>query len=140
MKKILCATRGGEASYRTQDAVIDKAKSEGATIIFLYVADIEFLKQSSRGARPDLVQQEMDRMGEFLLAMAVERAAKQGVEAESFCRHGDLFQALKEVALEEEVALIAFGRPAQEGVFQMSGLEKLVQKLEEETGVKADII
>ena len=44
MKKILCATRGGEASLRTQDAVIAMAQETGATILFLYVVDVEFLK------------------------------------------------------------------------------------------------
>ena len=140
MDKILCATRGGEASYRTQDAVIAKAKSEGASILFLYVADVEFLKHTSTGVRPDIVQQEMDRMGEFLLAMACERAENAGVAAEPICRHGDLFQALKGVAMEAEVSMIAFGRPAEGGIFQLGALEKLVEKLEEETGVETAII
>jgi nucleotide-binding universal stress UspA family protein len=140
MKKILCATRGGEASYRAQDQVIARAKQEEAVVLFLYVADVEFLKQASGGARHDLVQQEMDRMGNFLLAMACERAAKEGVEAQPILRHGNFSQALAAVAVEEEVALIALGRPGEESVFQLSGLEKLAAKLEEETGVKAEIV
>ena len=36
MGKILCATRGGAESYRTQDAVIELAKDQGDSIIFLY--------------------------------------------------------------------------------------------------------
>ena len=75
MKKILCATRGGEASIRAQDAVIARAKEEDAVVLFLYVADVEFLKRTSYGARADVVQQEIERMGSFLLAMACERAA-----------------------------------------------------------------
>ena len=82
MGKILCATRGGEASYRTQDAVIEKAQAEDAVILFLYAADINFLRTTSHGVRPDIIRNEMDRMGDFLLTMAVERAAKQGVKAE----------------------------------------------------------
>jgi nucleotide-binding universal stress UspA family protein len=140
MSKILCATRGGEASYRTQDAVIARAKGEGAEVLFLYVVDLEFLKQTFTGARADVMLHEMERMGNFLLAMACERAEKAGVQARPVLRHGSLVEALREVAGEEEVTLIAFGRPAKESVFQPSGLEKLTQKLKEETGILTEII
>ena len=40
MKKILCATRGGEASRKTQDAVIAMAKEEGAKVLFLYIISL----------------------------------------------------------------------------------------------------
>jgi hypothetical protein len=35
MGKTLCATRGGEASYRTQDAAIALAKERGDELVFL---------------------------------------------------------------------------------------------------------
>ena len=78
MGTILCATRGGEDSLRTQDAVIARAKEQGADILFLYAADVEFLGKTASGVRTDVMQQEMDRMGTFLLVMACERAAAQG--------------------------------------------------------------
>jgi len=141
MSTILCATRGGEASYRAQDAVIAKAKKKGGAVLFLYVADIEFLKQTARGVRPHVVQQEMDRMGNFLLAMACERAAEQGVEARPVLRRGSLAPALQEVAREEKVTLIALGRPAgKESVFRLTGLEELARKIERATGVPTEII
>jgi hypothetical protein len=139
MSRILCATRGGEASYRAQDSVIARAKEEGSTILFLYVVDLEFLKRTPHAVRHDVVQREMDRMGSFLLAMACERAAKQGVEAQPVLRHGSLASALTEVALEEEVTLIALGRPAEESVFQLAGLEELTKKIEDETGIATQI-
>ena len=111
MKKILCATRGGEASRRTQDAVIAMAKEKGASILFLYVVDVEFLKLTARGVRPDVVATELEHMGEFLLAMACERAAAQGVRAEMCVRHGPLVEALESAAAEEGADAIAFGRP-----------------------------
>jgi len=95
MNKILCATRGGEASRRTQNAVIEMAKEHGATIVFLYVVDIEFLRLTARGVRPEVVMTEMEHMGEFLLAIAVERAMKQGVEAQGVLRRGPLVEALE---------------------------------------------
>jgi len=141
MKKILCATRGGEASQKTQDAVIEMAKTEGATILFLYVVDVEFLKVTARGVRPDVVAAELEHMGEFLLAIACERAAAQGVVAESCLRHGPLVQALESAAREEGVDAIAFGRPAgPDSSFSLADLEVLTAQLEKDTGIRTYIL
>lgn len=141
MKKILCATRGGEASQRTQDKVIAMAKEEGAKILFLYVVDVEFLRLTARGVRLDVVQAEMEHMGEFLLAMACERAAAQGVQAETCLRHGSLLEALESAAREEGADAIAFGRPAgPESSFSLADLERLTAQIEEDTGIKTCIL
>lgn len=141
MKKILCATRGGEASRRTQDVVIAMAKKEGATILFLYVVDVEFLKVTARGVRLDVVTTEMERMGEFLLAIACERAAAQGVKAEMCLRHGSLLEALESAAREEGVDAVAFGRPAgPESSFSLADLERFAAQIEEDTGIKTHIL
>ncbi len=143
MTKILCATRGGEASYRTQDAAIALAKERGDELLFLYVVDIEFLKKTARGVRPDVVTSEMEKMGEFLLAMAQERAEKQDVTANYVLRYGNLRQELVAAAGDEEldVDLVVLGKPAgEESAFVLASLEKLATQIETETGVKARII
>ncbi len=141
MKRILCATRGGEASRRTQDLVVTMAKEKGATVLFLYVVDVEFLKLTARGVRPDVVTTEMEHMGEFLLAMACERAAAQGVQAEMCLRHGPLVEALESAAREEGVDAIAFGRPTGlDSSFSLSDLESLALRIEEDTGIKTYIL
>lgn len=141
MKKILCPTRGGEASLRTQDKVIAMAKEEGATILFLYVVDVEFLKLTARGTRPDVVTTEMEHLGEFLLALACERAAAQGVEAEMCLRHGPLVEALESAAREEDVDAVAFGRPAgAASSFSLADLKLLAETIEADTGVKTHIL
>ena len=141
MNKILCATRGGEASQKTQDAVIAMAKEQGATILFLYVVDVEFLRLTARGVRPDVVSTEMEHMGEFLLAMACERAAAQSVEAEACLRHGSLVKALESAAREEGADAIAFGRPAgPDSSFALADLEELAAQIEEDIGIKSYIL
>lgn len=141
MRKILCATRGGEASQRTQDGVIAKAKAEGAGIVFLFVVDVEFLRLTARGVRPDVVAAELEHMGEFLLAIACERATAQGVVAEMCVRHGSLGEALKSAALDYEVDAIAFGRPAgPESSFSLSDLERLASQITDETGIETYIV
>jgi nucleotide-binding universal stress UspA family protein len=141
MEKILCATRGGEASQRTQDAVIAMAKEAGASIVFLYIVDVDFLKLTVRGVHADVVNIEMEHMGEFLLAMACERAAAQGVEAEGVLRHGPLIEALESAAREEGVDAIAFGRPAGVGSsFSLADLEALTARIEKDTGIQTYIL
>jgi hypothetical protein len=141
MGKILCATRGGEASHRTQDAVIALAQEQGDSIVFLYVLDTDFLGYTERAVRPDVVATEMEHMGEFLLVMACERAKKQGVKATSYVKRGHLADALKETAVEQDVTLVALGRPAgEESRFQQSSLEELAADITAETGIEARII
>lgn len=140
MKKIMCATRGGDASLRTQDAVIAKAKEEGASLVFLYIVDLEFLKQTMVGVNLEVMRQEMAKMGEFLLCMACERAAKAGVEAASLLHPGPLVRGLKEAASEEGVTLLVLGRPAEESVFRLAKLEQLAAEIEQATGVETIIV
>ena len=106
MGRILCATRGGEASFRAQDAAIALAQERGDELLFLYVVDIGFLQKTERAVRPDVVKAEMEKMGEFLLAMAQERAQKQGVKASYALCHGDLCVARSGTQRNDERGLL----------------------------------
>jgi nucleotide-binding universal stress UspA family protein len=141
MGKILCATRGGAASYRTQDAVIALAEERRDSVVFLYVVDMAFLDYTARAVRPDVVAAEMRNLGEFLLAMACERAARQGVEATPVVKHDHLADALQQAAFEEEVTLIAFGRPLGDGSrFQLAALEEFATEISDVTGIETRIV
>ena len=140
MGKILCATRGGEASYRTQDAAIALAKEQGDTLLFLYVVDLHFLDKTAGAGVVD-VEREMVKMGQFLLLMAQERAVEQGVTAEMICHKGQVREGLKSVAHEEKVSLIVLGRPADlESVFQLADLQAFAAEVESETGIETRIV
>jgi nucleotide-binding universal stress UspA family protein len=141
MGKILCATRGGEASYRTQDAAIALAKERGDELLFLFVVDTHFLDRAGRAVRPDVVAEEMSRMGEFLLAMAQERAQEQGRAADYLLRRGEFRDELKAAAREEGVDLVVLGQPAGTGsAFVPADLEAFAAEIESETGVETRII
>jgi hypothetical protein len=141
MGKILCATRGGEASYRTQDAAIVLAKERGDELLFLFVVDTHFLDRAGRAVRPDVVAEEMSHMGEFLLAMAQERAQEQGVAADYLLRRGEFRNELKAAAYGEGVALVVLGQPAGTGsAFAPADLEAFAAEIESETGVETRII
>jgi nucleotide-binding universal stress UspA family protein len=140
MGKILCATRGGEASYRTQDKAIALTKERGDTLLFLYVADLHFLDKTAASIVVD-VGDEVTKMGEFLLLMAQERAREAGVEASLITRQGDVRQQIKAAAVEEDVDLVVLGRPADESSrFKLEALQAFAAEIEEETGIRAVIL
>jgi len=140
MTTILCATRGGEASYPNQDFAIALAKERNADLLFIYVTDVQFL---DRLASPVLVdmEAEMDRLAEFLLLMAKERAEKSGVNAETIVRRGDFRAALEEVAKEHEVSLIMLGSPAGEtSITGQEYLEHLAEDVWTDTGIETLLV
>jgi nucleotide-binding universal stress UspA family protein len=140
MGKILCATRGGEASYRTQDKAIELALQRGDELVFLYVVNIEFLNKTAAPIVVD-VATEIERMGEFLLAMAQERAREAGVEASLVTRKGDVREQIKAAAVKEGVDLVVLGRPADEAsLFKLEALRAFAAEIEEETGIPAVIL
>jgi len=140
MGKILCATRGGEASYHTQDAAIALAKERDDTLLFLYVVDLRFLDKVSGAGVVD-AEQEMTKMGNFLLLMAKERAAQQSITADTICRQGEMHEEVKNAARAEDISLIVLGQPAgDESVFDLADLETIASEIEEETGVETRII
>lgn len=140
MGKILCATRGGEASYQTQDKVIALAKERGDELLFLFVVDTHFLDKTAAPIVVD-VGNDIAGMGEFLLLMAKERAAKENVEATTTIREGEVFEELQKAALEEEVSMVVLGRPmGEESVFKLDELERLAQQIEADTGIKVQIL
>lgn len=141
MGKILCATRGGEASYRTQDAAIALAQEQGDELLFLYVVEIGFLDKTASAVRPDVVATELENLGQFLLLMAEERAAKQNVSADHILRHGDLRKELKAAAQLPDVTLVVLGKPSGDAsAFVPEGLKTFAAEIEYETGTPVRII
>lgn len=142
MGRILCATRGGEASRRTQDAAIALAKEQGDDLIFLYVADSSFLNHTAAPLVID-VESRLVKMGEFQLLMAQERAAAQGVSAQTIVREGKLRAELVGAARELEVDLIVLGRSVdrhEQAIFDETGLQAFATSLQTITGAKVRIL
>lgn len=141
MKKILCATRGGDASIRAQDAAIALAKEQNAELWFIYVVDIHFMDRSLYAMRRDVVAGEMEHLGEFLLAMAQERAQQQGVAAKTILRSGELRQKLIEVARDEGMDTVLLGKPAgDKSAFALEALEAFASDIEVQSGVPVRIL
>jgi nucleotide-binding universal stress UspA family protein len=140
MGLILCATRGGEASYRTQQSAIQLAKERGDDIIYLYVIDLSFLNKT---AAPIVIniENELEEMGRFFLLMATERSAEQGVEARSVIRKGIIQEEIKSTVTDEGATLVVLGSPAgEQSSFQIESLEAFADEIREETGAEAIIM
>jgi nucleotide-binding universal stress UspA family protein len=140
MKKILCATRGGEASYHTQDAAIQRAKETVQELIFFYAVDVEFLSHANYTLRSDVIEEELDNMGEFLMEMAVERARARKVSARYIVKHGNLLETLCETVAEEKVNLVVLGSPGEDSAIAVTSLDHLANAIQERAGVKVAIL
>lgn len=140
MGKILCATRGGEDSYRAQDAAIALAQERGDELVFLFVVNIDFVHKTARAVRPDIVEAEMAKMGGFLLEMARERARARGVGAGVVLRHGTLATEIKAAVRELGVTAVVLGRPAEGGVYALEELEAFAEDLTAGSDVRTYIV
>jgi nucleotide-binding universal stress UspA family protein len=140
MGRILCATRGGEDSKRTQQAAIALAKERGDELVFLYVADASFLDNIAAPVVVD-VQLELDRMGRFQLALAQEQAAEQGVAAQITIRHGHLHAEVIAAARELGISLVVLGRPqGPTAIFDETDQEGFAAEIEERTSAEVRIV
>ena len=135
MSKILCAIRGGEASQRIQDIGIQLAKERGEGMVFLYVVNIKFIDKASAALR-ESVTLEMEKLGDFLLLMAQERAKKQDVIAETLLRHGYLQEEFEAAASAPEISTVLLGTPGEEGNFSMETLKVVAAEIEENCQVE----
>lgn len=137
---LLCPTRGGEASYPNQDQAIELAKERDAHLIFLYVSNVHFLDLIAAPKVFD-IEAELDEMGEFLLIMAQERAAKAGVEADTIVRRGEFRETLKEVIEEYQVTTVVLGAAGKEtGVLTQEYIDTLSEELCSETGTEFIVV
>lgn len=140
MQTILFPTRGGPASYPNQERVIALAKEEEARIVFMYVSDVQFLNHVMSPVVVD-VEAEIEEMGEFMLAMAQERAAEAGVDADILVRRGVFREALKEAIAETGADVVVLGAPAKgTGITTPAYRKELTRQVIEETGVEVLVV
>jgi nucleotide-binding universal stress UspA family protein len=140
MGLILCATRGGEASYRTQKVAISLAKERNDEIVFLYIINLHFLDKTSAPIVVD-IENELEQMGRFFLLMAKEQAKEQGVEVRTIIRKGEVRDEIVNIARDESASLVVLGRPAgKQSAFQMSSLRDFMDEIERVTGAETVLV
>jgi nucleotide-binding universal stress UspA family protein len=135
-KRILCATRGGQASQPTHQKAIEIALDRGAELIFLYVFDQRAIQQV---ATPIVinVSSQMEHMRAFLRNTAQIQATKAGVRARVLVRAGSLREQIQTIAKEQGVDLIVMGNPGEKSsLFKREALQALADEIEAETGIQ----
>jgi nucleotide-binding universal stress UspA family protein len=133
---ILCPTRGGKASYPNQERAIALAKERGVDLLFLYVSNVEFLGQSWMPKVVD-IEAELDEMGDFLLAMAQERAQKAGVTAHTTVRRGVFNHVLREVIAAYPIDSVVMGSAAMgAGLVTPEYMRKLGEEISREMKIE----
>lgn len=137
---VVCATRGGEGSRAAQEVAIRYAQEHQKELIFMYVVDFETLDEFDDSLTP-AVREELTWLGQSLLRIAGNRAEQAGVSAEIVIREGKV-QAVIEAYLQESQAdLLILGAPrgTSANVFGDDAIEKFAQRIQEDTGVRAEI-
>jgi nucleotide-binding universal stress UspA family protein len=142
MGRVVCATRGGEASRRTQQRAIDLAKERDADLVFMCVVDPEFAVSPDDELQQAL-RDELVRLGRSLLCIAQARAEEQGVEADTVVRCGPVAENLKTYLEESDAELLVIGAPAKERATEVLGpenVEELADSIEDSIGVEVIVV
>jgi nucleotide-binding universal stress UspA family protein len=142
MGPIVCATRGGEASRRTQERAIALARETGAPLIFLFVADTNFA-QPSNSSLADALADELERLGRGLLYIARSRAEEQDVLAQMVVRRGAIRQTIIEFLREVQASALVLGAPGtgtEKKAFSPGELPQFAQEISASTGVEVIVV
>jgi nucleotide-binding universal stress UspA family protein len=137
MGRVVCATRGGEASRRTQQRAIDLAKERDADLVFMCVVDPEFAEPGDEALQQAL-RDELMRLGQSLLCIAQARAEEQGVEAETVVRCGPVTENLRSYLEGTHADVLVIGAPAKERTTEVLGPEN-VDELAESIAGSSDV-
>ena len=142
MGPIVCATRGGKASRRTQEQAIALAHERGDRLIFLFIADTTFTRPNNQALAQALTD-ELERLGSRLLCIAQARAHQQGIEADMVVRHGPVREAIENFLREVQASTLILGAPqagSAEQIFAPGEMSQFAQEIHAATGVEVIIV
>lgn len=141
MTTILYPTRGGASAYHNQDWAMSLAQERGADLLLLYVSNVHFLDHMAAPKPVELIENELEEMGEFLLTMAQERAEKAGLKAETLVRSGAFAVALGKIIAERDILVVVLGCPADENaVTSVEYINELASVLRDEHAVEVFVV
>lgn len=140
MSNVVCATRGGEGSRAAQETAIRYAQEKDQNLIFMYVVDFKTLDEFDDSLLP-AVREELTWLGQSLLRIARHRAEQAGVTAEIVIREGNVQQKIEEFLQETHADILFLGAPrgTTANVFGDDAIEKFAQKIQDDTGIRANI-
>lgn len=138
MGPIVCATRGGEASRRTQQQAIALAKERGAKLVFLSVVNPESVGPVD-GPLGAALADEMKRLARSLLRIAQARALEQGVKAQALVRSGPVWQSIEDALRQLQASALVIGMPRQgeeAEIFEPEDMQVFVAAVRRDLGIE----
>jgi nucleotide-binding universal stress UspA family protein len=141
-RPIVCATRGGQASRRTQERAIALAQERSAPLIFLFVTDPSFAGLQD-GTMQAALTDELLRMGRSLLCIAEARAEKQGQEAHKAVKCGASWETIEEYLQQVNASTLIIGMPQSDAALQASEpgeVHRFAEKLRQTTDVEVIVV
>jgi nucleotide-binding universal stress UspA family protein len=142
MGAIVCATRGGEASRRTQERAIALAKERGRELIFLVIFDPSFAGPLNKELEAALID-EQRWLGRALLGIAQARAQEQGLDSRAEVTCGPVLETINDTLREvkAETLVIGASRPtAPSTSFELSEVYRFAQRVRQDTGVEVVVV
>jgi nucleotide-binding universal stress UspA family protein len=142
MGPIVCATRGGEASRRTQERAIALAGERQAPLIFLCVFDPSFAERLD-DTLADAVKKEQQWLGRALLGIAQARARAQGLDAESAIRSGPVLETIEDYLCQVGAAMLVIGEPKTDSslaAFASNRVHQFAECIRQDTGVEVIVV
>lgn len=142
MGPIVCATRGGEASLRTQEKAIELAQERGCELVFLYIVDPSFAGDIEEAMLATLTD-ELRRLGKCLLRLAQTRAREHGQAARTAIRRGRIQQTITAFLQEVEASVLVIGSPqpgAGPQAFDRERLSGFAAAVQQATGVEVVVV
>ena len=142
MGPIVCSTRGGESSHRTQERAIKLACERGAALIFLFVVDPSFSKPVDELLAVALAD-ELNRLGNQLLCIARSRAREHKVDAGVVVRYGAVRQTIENFLREVNASALVLDVPHTDmgaRVFPSCKASQFAQEIHSTIGVEVFIV
>lgn len=142
MGPIVCATRGGEASRRTQERAIALAKERGAELIFLCVFDPGLAGEHNEALAAAL-KDERRWLGRAVLGIARSRARNQGLHAEAVVLYGPVLETIVSYLRRVEAATLVLGRPKVDSAltaFRPDNVRSFAEQVSKDTGVEVVVV
>jgi nucleotide-binding universal stress UspA family protein len=143
---IVCAARGGRRIQPSVNRAIELAREGNARLTFLYVLDVEFMKHTIYG-RTDVVFDELDKMGEFMMIRLCEYASERGcAKSDYVIRHGQVREEIQSYLLEARPDVLVLGRPQRDPdheappAFESEGIVRFAEELTQKTGVRVELV
>jgi nucleotide-binding universal stress UspA family protein len=142
MGAIVCATRGGEASRRTQERAIALAQERGAELIFLVIFDPSFAGSLNEALAAALVD-EQKWLGRAMLGIAQARAREQGLDTQAVVQCGPVLESIEGYLRQVQAGTLVIGTSkttAPAIAFHRSQVHDFARKVHQDTGVEVIVV